>query len=78
MSSISETDCREPVGVTVGIIDAVITLCRLLRSREIDALAIREALKDLSDDEDFQWLCLQSATAGDTSPGAGLDRHDLG
>lgn len=47
------TDCRSEDGITVGLIDAIITLCRILRDREIDSYEVLEALKDLKEDEDF-------------------------
>lgn len=52
---VSTTDCRSDEGVTVGILDSVITLCRLYKGREITP-AVREALRDLAADEDFAKL----------------------
>lgn len=52
----SFTDCRSNTGVTVGIIDAIITLCRLLQGRDMDMPEVAEALKDIGSDEDFAWL----------------------
>lgn len=51
------TDCRSDEGVTVGLLDSVITLCRVLRGRDIASDAVQEALKDLAQDEDFLDLC---------------------
>lgn len=53
----SSTDCRTDVGVTVGAIDAIITLCHLLQGRDMAASEVQEALKDLGHDEDFRCLC---------------------
>lgn len=51
-------DCRTAEGVTVGLIDALITLCRIIKGRELDgSQAVKEALKDLGSDEDFIFLC---------------------
>lgn len=52
----SQTDCRSEDGVTVGLVDAIITLCRLIRTRNINQSDVLEALKDLASDEDFEYL----------------------
>lgn len=52
----AHTDCRSTDGVTVGIIDGIITYARLIRNRDLNATAIKEALLDLGSDEDFKWL----------------------
>lgn len=54
-----ETDCRSETGVTVGIIDAIITMCRLLAKRDFSSTEAREALEDLGDDEDFKQLVVR-------------------
>jgi len=41
------TDCRSSDGVTVGLIDGIITMARVLRSRQMDSLEVSEALADL-------------------------------
>lgn len=48
----SETDCRSEEGVTVGLIDSLISICRVLSKREMNTKSIQEALCDLSTDED--------------------------
>lgn len=50
------TDCKSPDGITVGIIDAIITLCHLLQSRSIDSQEAKEALRDLLTDDSFKYL----------------------
>lgn len=57
----SETDCRSEEGITVGIIDSFITLSRLVKGRSLDSEPIREALKDLLGDSDFNGF-LKDAT----------------
>lgn len=52
-----DTNCREEIGITVGMIDGLIAQIRVLRDRDIDNEEVREVLKDLGDDEDFAWLC---------------------
>jgi len=47
------TDCRSDVGVTVGLIDAVITMSRLLKGRSFASSEVQEAMADLLSDEDF-------------------------
>jgi len=49
-------DCRSEVGVTVGLVDGVIAICRVLASRDLSAPEVREALKDLRADEDLNIL----------------------
>lgn len=44
--------------VTIGLIDALISICRVLATRDlISSHAVREALLDLDDDEDFGVIC---------------------
>lgn len=50
---ITETDCREATGVTVGLVDSLLTICRVLATRDLTPLEVQEALKDLGGDEDF-------------------------
>jgi len=50
------TDCRTEDGITVGIVDAFITLLRLFQCRDLSSDAVKEALKDLSSDEDYLYL----------------------
>jgi hypothetical protein len=54
------TDCRTEEGVTVGLIDSLITICRILRRRDLSSPAIQEALKDLAQDEDLRF-CLNES-----------------
>lgn len=51
------TNCREEEGITVGMVDGLIAQIRILRERDLNSDAVREALLDLGDDEDFAWLC---------------------
>ena len=52
----THTDCKSEEGITVGLIDAVITISRIIKLRTIDTPAIDNALIDLSTDEDFNYL----------------------
>lgn len=54
--SITKTDCRSEVGITVGLIDSIITAARVLAGREKSSMEVREALKDLRADEDIKDL----------------------
>lgn len=53
---IVSTDCRTELGITVGAIDAIISLARLLRHRDLDSYEVREALMDLKHDEDLRYI----------------------
>ena len=48
------TDCRSEEGVTVGLIDALISIARVLAVRDLTPPAVREALLDLAEDEDVR------------------------
>lgn len=50
------TDCRSKEGITVGLIDGIIAIARVLRNRQMEGVAISEALIDLRSDEDVTWL----------------------
>ena len=56
MTNTTYTDCRSEVGITVGIIDAIITLCRLLSGRDMSGDEVDQALQDLRHDGDFSSL----------------------
>lgn len=60
----NSTDCRTDEGIEVGLIDAIISIARVLRQRGIKAYpASLEALKDLHTDEDVDWLMKQAEDA---------------
>lgn len=54
MSAATTTDCRSDVGVTVGLIDSLISIGRILARRDFTDPAVAEALADLRDDEDMR------------------------
>lgn len=47
------TDCRSEVGVTVGLIDGLIAIARVLAQRDLSPAEAQEALADLRADEDM-------------------------
>lgn len=61
-------DCRSEIGVTVGLVDAIIAICRVLAPRvrleenknsNVGALwftPLRPALEDLTSDEDLAYI----------------------
>lgn len=49
-------DCRSPEGITVGLIDGIIAVARVLQDQDLSHPAVIEALKDLAEDEDVAWL----------------------
>ncbi len=55
----TKTDCREEIGITVGLIDSIITQCRILKTRDLKSKAVQEALKDLYSDEDLKFILKQ-------------------
>lgn len=46
------TDCRSEVGITVGLIDSIISIGRVLAKRDLSAPEVTNALADLIADED--------------------------
>jgi hypothetical protein len=68
----SQTDCRSPEGVTVGLVDSIITSARVLRGRDLSAPAVIEALRDLRADEDVAAL-LAGGRGPDVIMGQGGD-----
>jgi len=56
MTTTTHTDCRSEIGITVGLIDALISILRVLSPRDLTADEIKEALKDLKADSDFDTL----------------------
>lgn len=51
------TDCRSEEGITVSLIDSIISVSRVVKQRLImlkSTPAIEEALKDLTSDEDLK------------------------
>ncbi|WP_053130881.1 hypothetical protein [Pseudomonas sp. MIACH] len=53
---VTQTDCRTDVGVTVGLIDSIITTARVLSGRILDSVEVQEALRDFRADEDVRAL----------------------
>lgn len=52
----SHTDCRSEIGITVGLVDAIISVLRVLSPRDLTEKEVIEALTDLKDDLDFQTI----------------------
>lgn len=49
-------DCKSPEGITIGLIDALMTIAAVIRERDITAEITQEALQDLSQDRDLRAL----------------------
>lgn len=47
-------DCRSEDGVTVGLVDAVISILRVLAPRDLSTTHAQEALEDLTQDPDLR------------------------
>lgn len=58
-------DCRSEEGDTVSLIDAMITLARVLSTRDLGGTAIAKALVDLRADEDIARLIGPPKPIGD-------------
>ena len=52
----NHTDCRSDVGITTGLIDAMISICRVLKERDLTSFEAKEALKDFKSDDDSDGL----------------------
>lgn len=52
----NHTDCRSDVGITTGLIDAMISICRILKERDMTPIEVKEALKDFQSDEDLNFI----------------------
>ena len=57
------TDCRSEVGVTVGLIDGLIAIARVLAQRDLSPAEAQEALADLRADEDMARVLGPNPTA---------------
>jgi hypothetical protein len=49
-------DCRSKEGITIGLIDSIMTAVRVLDGRDIGGENIKEALKDLAADKGLRRL----------------------
>lgn len=58
-AGVSTTDCRTETGTTVGLVDALIAILRVLAPRDLTPTEVQEALADLHADEDL-WRVLHS------------------
>lgn len=64
-AEVIETDCRSEEGVTVGLIDALIAICRPLATRDLATPAACAALEDLRSDSDALAIFLGLPPAAD-------------
>lgn len=48
------TDCRSEEGITVGLIDTIMTAARILAGRDLSSAPVKEALRDMAHDEDVK------------------------
>ena len=64
-AEVIETDCRSEEGVTVGLIDALIAICRPLATRDLATPATFAALEDLRSDSDALAIFLGLPPAAD-------------
>lgn len=59
-SQISHTDCRSEIGITIGLIDSLIFISRILSKRNLEDFNVGAALSDLASDEDFNEVIKKS------------------
>ena len=50
----THTDCRSDEGITVGLINSIMFISRVLAKKDLSLVNVKEALVDLYQDEDFQ------------------------
>lgn len=50
------TDCRSEEGVTIGLLDSIIFIARVLAKRDFQPQEIQSALRDFRNDEDVKKL----------------------
>lgn len=48
--------CRSEEGITVGLVDAIISIIRVLSIRDLNTENVQEALNDLFEDPDFNTI----------------------
>lgn len=48
------TDCRSEEGVTIGLLDSIIFIARVLSKRDFESETIQSALRDFRNDEDVR------------------------
>lgn len=58
-TGVSVSDCRTQDGITIGLIDGMIAICRILRGRDFSSPDVKEALKDLVSDGDLEFIMNQ-------------------
>lgn len=73
-ASSTTTDCRSETGITVGLVDGLIAIARVLVHRPHWDQPVREALRDLAADEDVAWLLERGESATPATTGAQLAR----
>lgn len=64
----TSTDCRSEEGITVGLVDALISISRILAHRDMRDPAVVEAFKDLHGDNDFKAVCAAAMLTTITLP----------
>jgi hypothetical protein len=53
----THSDCRTPDGMTIALIDSIITVARVLAKCDLTPWDVQQALLDMHGDPDFQKLC---------------------
>lgn len=57
---IISTDSRGEIGITVGLIDAIISISKVLKERNLSSKEVKESLKDLQSDGDIKKLLVSN------------------
>ena len=53
-------DCRSEVGITIGLLDSLISIARVAAKRPLDDEDVRQALRDIATDEDIAFILNQA------------------
>ena len=74
----THTCCRSETGITVGLVDSMISISRVLAHRDFNPVEVTEALKDLRDDPDIRKVFEEEVPVQDDQPWKVMDRFRSG
>jgi hypothetical protein len=59
------TDCRTSEGITIGLLDSIIFIARVLAIRDLESETVQSVLRDFRNDEDVKRLTTTPSTETD-------------